>query len=425
MVRDRSLRPMSLPDGVALGVLVAFLVWSIVGEAVRAGGLGAGVLDDFAFARDLGSQVALTGRYADPRAASGASVVFAYPPPYALLQLAVRHAGPIAGPVTYMATLALAGAALAWSCLSLLGATRARLRWVAVLAAVAACRVFVQSDLHHLNSNTLTVSLALAGLVAFGPTPAARGRDAFGGLLLACSLAIKPWALGIIPLLGLLGRFRAVGWSLVFVAALFIAAPVVVVGPRGALGLASSWFAILKLSSDPGAVQSISVDNVSLAATAAALGIEGALGSLLVRAVQLAWLAALGGLVLRAVRRVRTGDGLDGRSWLAMGATLLVAPVPMTAIFQPHHAVAAVPLAMLVALDARRLGFSRIAGAGRLAVLGWVFVLSSYGASGPLRGPFVLASLALLVGAAWWPEASDPNRSPRPPDRTRIASVAR
>jgi hypothetical protein len=415
---------MSLPDGIALCVLVVFLVWSIVGEAVRAGSLGAGVLDDFAFARDLGSQVALTGRYADPRSASGASVVFAYPPPFALLQLAVRQAGPIAGPVTYMAMLALSGATLAWSCLRLLGATRVRLRWVAVLLAVAACRVFVQSDLHHLNSNTLTVSLALAALVAFGPTPDARVRNGFGGLLLACSLAIKPWAAGIIPLLGLLGRARAIGWSLVWIVGLFIVVPAVVVGPRGALELTSSWFAILKLSADPGSVQSIAVDNVSLAATAAALGAEGSLLRLLVPAIQLAWLSCLVGLVLSAVRRVRAGDGMDGRRWLAMSATLLVAPVPMTAIFQPHHAVVAVPLAILVALDALRLGISRSAGAMRLAVLGWIFVLSSYGASGPLRGPFVLTSLALLVGAAWWPIESSPSPSTRSPDRVEIASVA-
>ncbi len=400
---ERALHGLSLPDGAALCVLVSFLMWSIAGEAVRTGGLGPDVLDDYAFARDLGSRVVASGHYADPRESHGASVVFAYPPPFALLQVLASRAGPIAGPLAYMLMLAISGAAVAWSCLRLLGASHTRLRFVAMLIAVAACRVFVQSDLHHLNSNTLTVALALGALVAFGPTPDPAGRNAIGGFLLACSLGIKPWAAGMIPLLAVLGRWRALRWSLAWGAIFFVVAPMLVLGPRGALDLTHSWFELLALTADPESVKSISVDNVSLPAAAAALGIDGRIARPVIRVIQFAWTVGLCGLVLTAIRGVRAGVDLDGRRWLIVGATLLVVPVPLTAIFQPHHAVVAVPLAIVVAFDGLALGISRPAGWLRLGVLGLVFAVSTYAASGPARGPFVLASLAWLVGAAWWP----------------------
>jgi hypothetical protein len=416
---------MSMPDVAALLLLFAFLVWSVVGEAVRSGGLGPGVLDDYAFARDLGTRVIESGHYADPFDSPGRSVVFAYPPPFALFHVALAGAGPIVGPLVYMLILVLAGVAGPWMCLRLFGADRRRLRWVAVAFAVIACRPFVQSDLHHLNSNTLTASLAIGALLAFGPSMGSRAGDGVGGLLLAASLAIKPWAAGIALLLAARGRFRAVALSVACVVFLFFVLPGLVLGPRASLDLLLGWTGILAATANAEAVHRIAVDNVSLPAAALAWGLEGRVAAAVVRGIQAAWLLGIAFVVVAEIRRARAGDALDGRRWLRLGATLLVAPIPLTEILQPHHAVVIVPLAIGVALDGLEIGVTRRAGAARLGTLALVFVLSSYGPAGATRGPWLVASLALLLAAAWWPIASRRLHPLGPDDGERIASPKR
>lgn len=416
MTPDRSPHATTLPDVVALWLLVGFLVWSVVGEAVRSGGLGPDVLDDYAFARDLGSRVVESGRYADPFASPGPSVVFAYPPPFALLQVAFAGAGPVVGPLAYMLALVLAGAAGPWMCLRLVGAHRRPFRWVAVALAVLACRAFVQSDLHHLNSNTLTASLAIGALLAFGPATGSRARDGVGGGLLAASLAIKPWAAGIVLLLVARGRLRAVVWSVAWVVFLFWLVPALVLGPQASLDLSVGWVGLLAATAEVDAVHRIAVDNASLAAAALAWGLDAQVAAAVVRSLQAMWLLAIAALVVGELRRARAGDGLDGRRWLRVGATLLVAPIPLTAILQPHHAVVVVPLAIVVALDGLAIGITRRAGVLRLGVLVSVFGLSSYGPPGPARGPWLVGSLALLLAAGWWPIGSRSVRPPGPDD---------
>jgi hypothetical protein len=139
-------------------------------------------------------------------------------------------------------------------------------------------------------------------------------------------------------------------------------------------------------------------------AAARAFDLAGPAFWLVARGLPLLFAATAVGLLVPSLRAAARGtQRLDGRAWLRIGATALVAPVPLSAIFQPHHAVAAVPLALVVAHDALAPGTSQRGRVLRLAALAGVFGLSSYGPGGAARGPVYLACLALLVAAAWCP----------------------
>jgi len=405
-------------------VLALFVVWSIVGEAVRTGGLGDAALDDYAIARSRSLEILERDDYGWQLRGAPPAVLFAYPPPYAIGHAVLAAAGPRVGPGVFMAWLAAAAWLGARAGLSLLGAARRPLRWLGVLLAVASCRVFLQADLHLLNVNVPTVALALAALAAFGPRERRGWHAAAGGLLLACSLAIKPWAGAIGLALAALGRGSAIAWSLSGGLLVFAVVPVLAVGPSDALVLTLRWLAILPVTLDPSAIGRIAVDNVSIPAAGVALGLEGVALAAFSRGLQLLWLAGIGAVVVPALRAARGGRALDGRGWLRIGATLLIAPVPLGAVFQPHHGVAAWPLALLVATDALDPTASRPARAGRLVLLAAVFCVSSYAASGPARGIAYLACFAALVAAAWWPLVQRPGRDPESASRDRTDARA-
>lgn len=386
------------------GVLVGFVIWSVAGEAIRTGGLGVEALDDYAIARALSRAIVERADYAWQLTTDGPGVLYVYAPPYALLHVGLAATGPVAGPLLFMLLVVVACAGGARAGLGLLGAGRSPLRWLMVLLAVASCRVFVQADLHLLNANALAVALAVGALAALGPASGSWPREAAGGLLLAASLAVKPFALGLAPIGLVLRRWSAAAWALAFGLAIFLGLPLVVLGAAATLSLTTSWIEVLGATLGSAGGGRAQVDDVSLRAAARALDLAGPAFWLVARGLPLLFGAAAVGLLVPSLRAASRGtQRLDGRAWMRIGATALVAPVPLSAIFQPHHAVAAVPLALVVAHDALAPGLSQRGRALRLAGLATVFGLSTYGPGGAARGPVYLACLALLVLAAWCP----------------------
>jgi len=372
-----------------------------VGEAVRTGGLTDAALDDYAISRELGGAVAARADYGWQLEAEPPFVLFAYPPPDALLHAALAALGGLAGPLLFMAALAAAGWAGARSVLTLLGAEELPLRWLGVLLGVLACRAFVQSDLHLLNSNVLAVGLALAAWRFLDPTSRRPLGPACGGLLLAASLAVKPWAVGLPLVLVALRRWRELGWTLSGLGLAFVVVPALMLGPGDAAKLLASWIDVLRQAASVAAIDRIAVDNVSLAAALDALGLARGRVAAIVGAAQVLWLAALAALVASALRRPADGAPPGGRTWLLVGTTVLVAPVPLSPILQPHHLVAWAPLSIVVGLDVVDRATARADRIGRIAVLAGVFALSSYAPAGPARGFAHVIGPLLLVAAAW------------------------
>ena len=231
-----------------------------MGEAVRTGGLTDAALDDYAISRELGGAVAARADYGWQLEAEPPFVLFAYPPPDALLHAALAALGGLAGPLLFMAALAAAGWAGARSVLTLLGAEELPLRWLGVLLGVLACRAFVQSDLHLLNSNVLAVGLALAAWRFLDPTSRRPLGPACGGLLLAASLAVKPWAVGLPLVLVALRRWRELGWTLSGLGLAFVVVPALMLGPGDAAKLLASWIDVLRQAASVAAIDRIKTD---------------------------------------------------------------------------------------------------------------------------------------------------------------------
>jgi hypothetical protein len=385
--------------------LVAFLLWSVVGEAVRTGGLGDEALDDLAIARARSVQILERRGYAWQLDGVGPAVVFAYPPPSVVGHAALAGAGPILGPVAFMAALVGACWAGARAAVGLLGLRAPGRRWLPVLLAVAACRVFVQTDLHFLNTNLLATAGAVGALAAWGPTPRRPSAEALGGLLLSASVAVKPWAVAIVAMPLAQRRAGALAWAAVAGVALFAWAPACAIGADDTIALTASWLAFLPETLGPTAVGRVAADHVSLFAAASALGLDEQAATVVARAGKGAWVLGVGTLVFGALRSRAAGAARDGRAWLRTGATLLVLPVPLSGMLQIHHLAVAAPLALVVAADACDVGRARAGRVGRLVVLAGVFGLSTYGPGGAARGLIGLACLVALVSAAWWPEA--------------------
>lgn len=397
-------------DACSALVLVLFGVWSITSEAIRTGGLGDVALDDYAIARDLGTQVVDRADYAWQLRGDAPAVVFAYPPPDALLHRALAEAGHVFGPVLFMGAVALSCWAGVLGSIRLLGGRRRPLRFAAALLAVAACRAFVQADLHLLNSNSLAVGLALASCWAIGASPGRRWREVAGGLLLATSIAVKPFAVGVVVLLAVLGRRTALAAALGGIFVGFVVVPALVLGSGPAYEMTRSWLLVLERTASLDAGDRIVVDNVSLGATLPLLGMGRDTAALVVRGGQLLWLGAVAGLLVGTLPRGRERAAWDARRWFLVSATVLAAPVPLSAIFQPHHAVALLPLALVAAFDVFDPSVPRRWRRARLGLLVAVFLASSYAPAGPARGFAYSLCPWILLLAAWLPGGGSQRR---------------
>ncbi len=220
-----------------------------------------------------------------------------------------------------------------------------------------------------------------------------RRRPALAGLLLSLSVAIKLYSVLFLPWLIWKRRWAWLGWTLAGIALWFVVLPALVFGPAEALAMTKAWWIALGPAGDP-AYQAIFPGYlISLHKTLAGLlSLPPTDGQVIAatRALQLAWLALIAWMLWR--------HALD--DWSA-GALLVLAPLPLAPILQPHHAaVMLLPALVLlgVAADAASARGKRIACA---VVLVACFILTQTGPAGTWRGVAILLAglvLALAVG---------------------------
>lgn len=324
-------------------------------------------------------------------AASGSPVTwpehYAYPPAYVVLMLGWLKLGALAFP----AWIALAIASLL--AIVVVGAKETGLAARPGGFAVAALSVLVVSyavgwDLKSRNVN-LAYLLAIMAALWLG-----QRRPALAGLLLSLSVAIKLYSVLFIPWLVWRRRWAWLAWTLAGIALWFVVLPMVVFGPAEAILLTKAWWIALGPASEP-AYQAIFPGYlISLHKTLAgvlSLPPTDALVIYATRAVQLAWLTPIAWMLWRLP--------LDD---LSAGALLVLAPLPLGPVLQPHHA-AVMLLPVLVLLgDVVDDGQTRTRRLACIAALVACFVLTQTGPAGTWRGVGILLAtlvLAVAVGA--------------------------
>ncbi|MBL8705744.1 MAG: DUF2029 domain-containing protein [Rhodospirillales bacterium] len=324
-------------------------------------------------------------------AAAGGSVTwpehYAYPPAYVVLMLGWLKLGALAFP----AWIALGIAALL--AIVVVGAKDTGLARRPGGIAVAALAVLVVSYAVGWDLKSRNVNLAYLLAILLALWLGAR-RPALAGLLLSLSVAIKLYSVLFLPWLVWKRRWAWLCWTLAGIGLWFAALPMLVFGPAETILLTKAWWVALGPAGEPAYQAMFPGYLISLHKTLAGLLSLPPTDAQVVyatRALQIAWLALIAWMLWR---------------WppddLSSGALLVLAPLPLGPVLQPHHAaVMLLPALVLLAIAADDAA-SRAKRAASAAVLLLCFVLTQSGPAGTWRGVSILLAtliLAVSVGA--------------------------
>lgn len=183
-----------------------------------------------------------------------------------------------------------------------LPAERRKPAWLLTLGTVAAMGKFFGHELVLGQVNALFAVLVVLALLAL-----ARGREAFGALLMVLAIVVKPYAVIFLPWLAARRRRASIAASVAGVTVVLLL-PVPLYGVAGTLDLHWSWWRTVTESTAPNLTNN---DNVSIAAMYAKWMGAGTTAAALSLATTLL-LAAVVVVTLTRRRDVASRDGLEG-----------------------------------------------------------------------------------------------------------------
>lgn len=307
---------------------------------------------------------------------------FAYPPPFVVLLLLWLKLGPFA----FAAWIGLGIAALVATLLAAARATgidrRAGGLAVAALAVVVASYA-ISWDLKARNVNLVYLAAIALALVA------AERRPALAGLLLSLSIAIKLYSILFLPWLAWRRRWWWLGWSIAGLALWFVLLPTAWFGSEPALALTRAWWQALGPAGEP-AYQAIFPGYLvslhrTVAGIMAAPPTQGAVIAV-TRALQFGWIALLAWMIWRV-----------NLSPAAEAALLVLAPLPLGPMLQPHHAaVMLLPAVVVLAAIADPSIETRRRWIG-IAAMAACFLVTQIGPGGVWRGVGLMAATLILA----------------------------
>ncbi len=223
-------------------------------------------------------------------------------------------------------------------------------RWIVAFFAFFVAWDYIQFDIRALNLNIILLFLVLLSLDLLR-----RDKEILAGVVLGISVVVKLYSLFLIPLWLYRKRYKAAITAAVVLVATFILLPGVVLGFSEAFYLTLDWLAAIKTTSTAQASQLMVCYLVSFNRAITALfgaNQAGGIGSL----PQETWDALNTGLmlfkvlwvgiVLAAVYGVQKiqQNGIH----LRQVAILLIAPIPISPLLQPHHMVLILPSAFIL-----------------------------------------------------------------------------
>jgi hypothetical protein len=251
-----------------------------------------------------------------------------------------------------------------------------------LVPALAMCSSPFMWDLRSANNNVLFLLAALLAIRAV-----TRGGATQAGLWLALSVALKLFAILLIPYFWWRGQRRAFAWTLAFSLVFWLALPATVLGLAGTRDVYASWAGQLDVirrhAIDPG-------HPILVSLTRSAAWMSG--GSSTVESVTklTVWGLWLIVAAFAAMAPYRRDDWPDAaRGWLADAGLLMLAPIALNPYLEPYHPVALAIPALLLVQGAADAG--QPAGVRRMSLL----LFSAALAAGLAPVPWELRGLRL------------------------------
>lgn len=307
---------------------------------------------------------------------------YAYAPAFVVLLLLWLKLGALAFPLWIAASVAAVPATV-WAAARATGLDRRRFGVAIACLGVLVASYAIGWDLKAHNVNLIYLALIAVALVL-----AAR-RPALAGLLLSLSVAIKLYSILFLPWLLWRRRWAWLGWTVLGLVLWFALLPSLWFGWPEAVAATKAWWQALKPAGEAGYQALFPGYLVSLHKTLAnlmALPPTDAAVVVATHALQAAWLALVGWLIWRG--------GLEPQ---AEAALLVLAPLPLGPVLQPHHAAVFLLPAIVVAATAADPQRPRAMRGWCGAALVLCTVLMQSGPGGTWRGAAIQLSTLILA----------------------------
>lgn len=265
--------------------------------------------------------------------------IFLYPPSGVAMFQLFALLPPNAAVLLWFGLQALSMTVVLWSSLKLSGA--AHWRGALLLGAIALVLVdnALSWELRSRNVNMIYMALVMAGLVT--------RRAWLSGFLLGASAAFKLYSSMLLPLFLWRRELRRSLWIVIAFVFFWLVVPLAVFGPAGFRQLLSEWLWQVRYTASPEFEHGTHV--ITLRATIFyLLSAQSSSTTVLIvwRSAQAIWVLAL--LAYFATARRRKADEVPNTVLLADACVLLMAPLPLSTFFEPHHAVVLLPCYVLL-----------------------------------------------------------------------------
>lgn len=317
--------------------------------------------------------------------------IFPYAPP-AVLMFALSAVPPFSiAAAIWLALLTASAIGVFVLGTRLVGLHASPVRWTIALLTYIVTNNYFQWDLRSVNCNSVYAVLLVGALLCVS-----KNRDAWGGAMLAASIAVKLYPVLALPYLAWTKRWRAAMATGAALVVLFLLVPVGFAGAGGATRLYESWFEQLRLATATDLTDHpilISIPH----GLAKVFGAQSPEAIWLARGAKAIWVAAVGVCLLSGgIGRNRPRSGWE---LCVDGFALVLLPVVISPYLESYHAVVAAPpiLALLAygvrdPSDRRRLLFAVL-----VVLAGWG-LLFAFG-QWKLRGLGVMAQMTLVFVA--------------------------
>jgi len=365
----------------ALAVLIGWILYDALGRNVFGNTPWPQSVVDYHIMYEQSRQIAVRLAY-DP------GQIFPYAPP-AVLMFALSAITPFAiAAAVWLALLTASAIGVFVLGTELVGLRGNAARWIVALLTYVVTNNYFQWDLRSVNCNSVYAVLLVGAMVCV-----ARNRNAWGGSLLAASIAVKLYPVLALPYLVWAKKWRAALATIACLLALFVVLPLLYAGPTGMTRLYQSWFEQLRLATATDLTDHpilISIPH----GLAKVFGADSPQAVWIQRGAKVVWVGAVGLCLLSGgLRRDRGRTGWD----LCVDAfALVLLPVVVSPYLESYHVVVAAPpiLALLSYGVLKQGDLWRLTVAVLVVLAGWG-LLYAFG-KWKLRGLGVLAQMSLV-----------------------------
>lgn len=382
-------------------VLVAIALWYCLANSLNKGAFDQTTLADFAYNQECTQTIVHDGGYDN--------VFCPYPPPSILLRHGLGLLGYQPAAAIWIAMILASVVTSVALLLRMTGLDRSPHAWLWGLVGSLSVIYYLEWDCKSLNSNLMMLALIL------GSVANVERRPVLSGILLALATALKLYGVLFLPYLLLRGHRRALMSALVATAALFVIPTGLFWGLDGGIAITHSWLEMMRRASvfpnfNPVLVSLSKVMQETLTPRGGEVAVaawDPSVVQWMTKSIHGLWLLGIVGYFGLASRQ----KSRDSRQRLSEASVLLLLPLMLTPILQPHQPAVALAAAFVLLAGAFDLTRPRWVRGLLLGTLVVSPLLLEFGPKHPFRGYGIALQLGLMLAALIVDQAVPSTRS--------------